>query len=54
MMPDQTKSKLDLLAYMVVLGNQFTCLSGGGAGVGEVRGTPFEQEGLNSLLHFSL
>ena len=29
-------------------------LIGGGAGVGEVRGTPFEQEGLNSLLHFSL
>ena len=29
-------------------------LIGGGAGVGKVRGTPFEQEGLNSLLHFSL
>ena len=27
---------------------------GGGAAGGEVRGTPFEQEGLNSLLHFSL
>ena len=29
-------------------------IGGGGAGVGKVRGTPFEQGGLNSLLHFSL